>query len=67
MPTRRKFLTTTVLASGAALTPRLSNAAPSENKTNNKLKIMVVGAHPDDPELWTWSASNTDKTTRLPY
>ena len=50
MPTRRKFLTTTALASGAVLTPRLTNATGSLNSTQDKLKIMVFGAHPDDPE-----------------
>ena len=51
MNSRRKFIRNTALSTGAALVSTNSIAAARQEKTaEGKLKILVAGAHPDDPE-----------------
>lgn len=51
MTSRRKFLTNSALSTGAALVATQSFASAVQDRENfKKLKILVAGAHPDDPE-----------------
>jgi LmbE family N-acetylglucosaminyl deacetylase len=51
MTSRRKFLSNSTLATGAALVSTQTYAIPRQDKEDfKKLKILVAGAHPDDPE-----------------
>jgi len=51
MTSRRKFIGKAALAAGAAFISTEATGAALHNKTDEKkLKIMVAGAHPDDPE-----------------
>lgn len=51
MTTRRKFIAKAALTSGAALVSTKTLGASSHLvKAEKTLKIMVTGAHPDDPE-----------------
>ena len=51
MNSRRKFIRNSALSTGAALVSTNSIAAVSQKNTSEgKLKILVAGAHPDDPE-----------------
>lgn len=47
---RRQMLTTSAGVLGASLFSLPSFGYESNNEVNNKMKIMIVGGHPDDPE-----------------
>ena len=50
MATRREALKTAALAVSGAVLASSANAAQAKSNTAKKLKILVAGAHPDDPE-----------------
>lgn len=51
MTTRRKFIAKAALTTGAAVVSSKTFASSkTDGSENSKLKIIVTGAHPDDPE-----------------
>ena len=64
MTSRRKFITSAALTSGAAMLSGQSFASEKkQNHSDKKLKILVTGAHPDDPE--TGMGGTISKLTSL--
>lgn len=63
MVSRREFLSSAAIVTGTSFLPLGANANKQELSGNEKLKIMVAGAHPDDPE--TAMGGTILKYTRL--
>ena len=64
MTSRRKFITKAALTSGAALvSTKTFGASNKQIESEQRLKILVTGAHPDDPE--TGMGGTINKFTSL--